>query len=898
MLHHAQRLRPTIPMKKFTFSCLTLMLSFLYFLFPASASAHTTHATGIPANGPTFQVNAGFNTRFRDGNWIPVQISLSNNGPDFEGTIAVNTPSQFGGSTGNNGTIYQQSISLPNGTQKQVTLYIPINLGAQGTVQDIRVNLLDTNGNVVSTQTQRLGAVGQSDVFVALLSDLNTGFSQLYSIPLPNQGGSMIVESLNASTLPDKAALLKNFDLIILDNFTTSNLNADQLTALQSWVNQGGALLEAGGPEWQRTLASLPSSLLPVTINGTSTLPAGSQLLPIVNSSPSSPTRIDAAVPISVATPVQSNGTHSTTILASGTTPLIVQAHQEQGIVCYLAFDPALDPIATWTQAGTLWRELVVRTLGDKMFNAANFYSVGSTLQTSGLGGLLQGLLANNLPSPWLLLALLLGYLIILGPVRFLIIRWRKRRDWSWRIVLVSIVLFSLLSYGLAVQQKGTTILSNSVSIVQLSQNGTSAHVTTFVGVFVPNQGNYQVHMPNSALVQQSYNSYDPNGSSGQNATIQAEQNSTNVNLQGVKIWTLRSLVSERDRQMQGGITSHLAYQNARLTGTITNTLGYALRDVYILMSGSYVHIGNLAAGQTLQVDLSLRTFTPNNATTIADQIAQSNNLPTPYSDYVSNGNTPQNELQRHLAILSALSGNGNGGFVYVGCGVGSCAVSAPVAIVRTGKVFFSGGGPGYINASGTDPLLIGGAQATLIGWADQHDDAQNVTINGSTPTGLQETLIQAPLNLQLSGVLNLPASFITGQIVDVQGTNVQNQYGGTYTMTTGSITFEFSVPNSKALHINSLTITEPANLAQTSGPLQSGSGAIVDANHFHIFLYNWQTGTWDAFQMSGFSFSTTKVAAYLGPDGRILAQFANQNAGLGTILFSKPSLNLQGTAP
>jgi hypothetical protein len=879
-----------------TISCLLLAFILLYLLFPLNASAYSNNTTHTTASGPTLQVTAGFNTRFRDGNWIPVQINLSNNGPDFEGTITINTPSPFGGPITSNGTIYQQPISLPNGTQKHVTISIPINLGGQGTNQDIRVNLLDSNGNVVSTQRQRISAVGQNDVFVALLSDLNTGFSQLYGIPLPNQGGSMIVEALNASTLPDKAAILKNFDLIILDNFTTSNLSADQLTALQSWVNQGGALIEAGGPEWQRTLAALPASLLPVTINGTSTLPAGSPLLPVVSSSQSSPVRINATVPISVGTLAQSNAVQNTTLLTSGTTPLIVQAHLGQGIVCYLAFDPALDPIATWSQTGTLWRELVVRTVGDKMFNSSNFSFTGSTLKASGLGGLLQGLLANNLPSPWLLLALLLGYLIILGPVRFLIIRWRKRRDWSWRIVLASIVLFSLLSYGLAVQQKGTAVLSNSVSIIQLNQSGTSAHISTFVGVFVPNQGNYQVHIPASGLVQQSYDSNDPNNPSGQNVTIQAGQNSTDVNLQGVKIWTLRSLVSENDRQMQGGIVSHLAYQNARLTGTITNTLGYALSDVYILLSTGYLSIGNLAAGQTMPVNLALQAITTNNGATIADQIAQSNKLPTPYGDYVRNGNTPQNETQRHLAILSALSGN-TGGIAYATCGGGPCTVPAPGMIAKTGRVFFSGGGPGYMTTSGSDPLLINGAQATLIGWANQHDNTQNVTINGSTPAGLQETLIQAPLNLQLSGTLNLPPSFIPGQIVDVQGTNVQNQYGGTYTMTTGSITFEFTVPGGNTLHLNSLTISEPANLTQNGGPIQSGSGTVVDANHFHISLYNWQTGKWDAFQMSGFTFSTSKVAAYLGPGGRILVQFANQDSGSDTVFFTKPSLNLQGTA-
>ena len=891
MLNDYQRLLP-IPVSMISAICLAIVLIFTYLSLPATASAHST----LSSTGPTLQANVGFNTRFRDGNWIPVQISLSNNGPDFEGTIAITTPSPFSGQgNGSTGPSYQESINLPNGTQKQITIDIPINLGGQGASQDIHVNLLDTNGHVVSTQTSKITSLAPNDVFIGILSDLNSGFSPLYSVALPNQGGSVIVESLTASTLPPRASVLKNFDLIVLDNFTTSNLNADQLTALQSWVNQGGALIEAGGPEWRRTLSSLPSSLLPVMITGTATLPKGSQILPVESRALTGQSSSNATVPISVGTVAQNSttGSPNTVILSNGNTPLIVQSQKGQGFVSYLAFDPALDPIATWTGANTLWRELVIRGAGDKLIGAANFTPSSSALQTSGLGGLLQGLLTNNLPSPWLLLALLLGYLIILGPVRFLIIRWRKRRDWSWRIVLASIAIFSLLAYGLAVQQKGTTVLSNSVSIMQLNAGGSSAHISTFVSVFVPNQGNYQVHLPDNGLVQPTSDQYDPNNPSGTDTTIAPSQSSTDVNLQGVKIWTLRSLVSDRDHQMSGSLDSHLNFQNYTLTGTITNTLGYDLSDVYILMANSYIGLGKLAAGQTLQISVNMHTFNPNNGnTSLADELAQSNNLPTGYGNYVSNGNPPQNELQRHLAILSALSGTGS----YISnCGAGPCSISRPLGFSGVGKVFVSG--PGGPISSGPDPLLLPGSPATLIGWANQTKSTA-LTINGTTPNGLQETLIQAPLAFHLSGTLNLPPSFLTGQIVDVQGTSLQSQYNGTYTLATGSVTFEFALPNSQTLNINSLTVTGVGNLTQNYGPpIQNGSGNIVDASHFHSYLYNWQTNTWDPFKMSGLSISTTNIAAYISPAGRVLAQFANQDSSIGTIYFAKPSLTIQGTA-
>ena len=63
-------------------------------------------------------------------------------------------------------------------------------------------------------------------------------------------------------------AVLANFNLIILDSFHTSSLTPEQLRALYLWVQQGGSLIEVGGPNWQQTVSTLPTNLLPVSIRG------------------------------------------------------------------------------------------------------------------------------------------------------------------------------------------------------------------------------------------------------------------------------------------------------------------------------------------------------------------------------------------------------------------------------------------------------------------------------------------------------------------------------------------------------------------------------------------------------------------------------------------------------
>lgn len=259
---------------------LALLLSFSI-LLPAHAQAG---ATLVRADVPSMNVALGFNSRYRDGDWIPVQVTLKNPGSDFNGSIALNIPAPYSGYSNTQSSStnrYQQTISLSTGAQKQVTLYVPLMLGAVGATQTIGVDLLDTNGQKIATQTSTLRSLGPNDILVGVLSDQTSGITALGQVTQPNQTASVFEEPLNATNMPKSAAVLKNFDMIVLDNFTTSSLSKDQFTALENWVSQGGNLVVVGGPEWRRTLSPLPASLLPVDIAGTSTLAAGTNLFPI-----------------------------------------------------------------------------------------------------------------------------------------------------------------------------------------------------------------------------------------------------------------------------------------------------------------------------------------------------------------------------------------------------------------------------------------------------------------------------------------------------------------------------------------------------------------------------------------------------------------------------------------
>jgi hypothetical protein len=851
---------------------------------------------------PTLQVTVGFEDDARVNYWTPVQIVVDNEGPDFSGLLSVTTYAGFSRQPIAGSTLpwnYQASVDVSHGSHKQIDLNIPY-YETPAVPQGIIAILSDNKGKVITTQTAKPYAIPSSSLLIGILSDYSAEsphFSSLSKVSLPDSERTIELATLNASTMPDMAEVLDNFDLIVLDDFTTSTLNRDQLNALQTWINRGGALIEIGGSDWQRTIGTLPPQLVPVILQGTGILPAGTHLLPVGSSitTASDPKAVSdmltQSISMSDASLPENNDLRQETfsdietVLGSTSTPLIVQAHQGQGVICYLAFDPADTHLMNWTGTTALWKGLVFRTLGDQTLVPATVPTYSSGPGQSVLrGGFLQ-MLQPETPFPaWYLVILLLGYIIILGPIRYFFVLTqskgdrRRRASWNWRIIISSIIVFSLLTYGLVYIQKRPTI--NSISVIQINQGDNTAHITNFFSSFIPDNGNAHIKLPVKGLAQPITYSFVQDDpvifSTGQNIDFSFGQHETNIKLQNATPWTFHRFVSESDQKLQGGLQSHLALRNAMLTGTITNNLGTDLNDVFVLMNHGFAFIGNLSANQTEQVNTSFNSSNLSSGSTLADQIARVNHLPVPYFP-VAHGLQPKNDFQQHLAILSALSGEGMN---FPPCS-GPCSTFA----IAGKHVIIAplSGMPNLNPIDGNDPLLINEAQATLIGWSTNRiDTTNNITVNGSGSGGTFEDLIQVPLNVTSAPSSTLQPGNINGQLINAQGNEEQIIVPGIYGINFGSITFEFFHPDALTSKASHLTIVLP-NVTQHAV-----------TNLIPAKLYNWYTQTWDAITINNNSFTTTNSKAYTSSDGRVLLQVMNQsNLSQSTLYFGRPALIL-----
>src|SRR5205807_1677512 len=214
-------------------------------------------------------------------------------------------------------------------------------------------------------------------------------------------------------------------------------------------------------------------------------------------------------------------------------------------------------------------------------------------------------------------------------------------------------------------------------------------------------------------------------------------------------------------------------------------------------------------------------------------------------------------------------------------------------AIMGRDTIYMTGGQVPNSNLKNDyDPLLISGAPATLIGWADQQIVGDNKeTVNGVSVPGHHMTFIQKPLNLHFSGQIHVPLDFITASVADVQSYDAQALLPGIYSMSTGSITFDLPLPDTKRMHINSLTVTVPDLIAHPQGP---GTDSSAATSSIAVQLYNWQSGTWDPIKLTQDTYTITNPQVYAGTTGRVLVQVMSKYES--EIYFGKPSLSLDGS--
>jgi hypothetical protein len=424
----------------------------------------------------TLDVEAGFETYFRDNQWLPVYINLANDGDDVRGRLVVR-PATSGSGIVNT---YSTPVDLPRGARQTATLYIT----ASSILSQLRVELLDEGEVVIASAVANVRPIQPQDRLAVVVTNATSGALDMSSIRSGGFSGYQAI--LTIDQLPDNAALFDAVDLVVLSDVDTGEMSSAQQDALTQWVTFGGHLIVTGGANWRATSAGI-GDLLPMVLDGETTvddLDALGQWLGGDDETLTARTLIATGA----------LRDDSQALLRAGENVLIARRLLGAGVVDFLAADPNGAPLRNWALLPDLWYTLASSV--DPQPSWSGGFSRWA--QAADAVEILPGF--NLLPDVLPLLGFLALYIALIGPVNYFILNRINRREWAWVTIPVLIIIFSFLAYLIGTNLRGNEATLSRLTVVRAWHDSVTARADSVVGLLSPRRTSYEFAMTDAVL--------------------------------------------------------------------------------------------------------------------------------------------------------------------------------------------------------------------------------------------------------------------------------------------------------------------------------------------------------------------------------------------------------------
>jgi hypothetical protein len=713
-----------------------LVMSARNLVAPAWSAAPPSAPPGLK-----MEAKAAFAGYFKHGEWLPVWVGLENSGPDLEAEARVRVTGSWGATT------YAAPALLPTGSRKRIPVYVlPNNFSHM-----LEVELVTDEGLLLAQQVP-VDPQANINYLVGVIAPKRGALSFITGASLPGQGRPISLIDLPLGDLPERPEALHSFDCLILNDTDTSSLTPAQKTALKTWVRQGGRLVVGGGAGGSRTATGLPEALLPLMPGGVAEIEALPALADFAEGQ-----AIRVPGPFVVTTGQDGQGR---TLVAQDGLPLVREQAIGSGFVDSVALDLAVSPFDAWVGTTAFWEQLLSPGAAYPEWLPPDVSD--RQLKAGQMAYALSRLPALDLPSIRGLSLLLITYVLLVGPINYLVLGWRKRLHWAWVSVPLMTVAFSAGAFGMGYALRGSDLILNKIAVIELQQEGT-ASVASYLGLFSPTRQSYEIEVQGRGLLSPLNPEYDPWGGGGANT------GSEMIFVQGepgfvrgltVNQWSMQAFMTERVLPDFGRIESELQVNREALTGAVRNETAYAVSDALLVWGDHFARLGDLRPGQEVAVTMDLPDLPdlgfgqPLSIRLVEEELKQSGSGDPP----------PEAELKR-MIIESVFEQGGRFGSTAPGFGLGGTAGSH--------------------------------RGLALLGWLNEAPP--EVRVAGRTPTHQTTALLYAPVPVHLSdrGDISLPPGLLPGRLVEMpeEGTTCGPGTAALW-LERGHAIFEFQLPD------------------------------------------------------------------------------------------------------
>ena len=540
---------------------------------PSTLGLTTTFVAVPPPAGLTFTAKALLDGHTRIGSWMAIDVRLKNDGPPVSGELRLT-----GGAQGK--TRFGTTIDAPTQSDKHYTMYIQ----PPGFGRELEMALV-SDASTIATATVTYSIHDPTQLVVGIVAERPGDIIGDLDL-LPNANNlKPVTIAIDPGGLPNRVEAWGALDRLIWQDADASALSEEQLAALRGWLASGGRLVIAGGTTGASSLAGFPDAILPFRPTATTDV-APSSLRQLLGELPSGATDLPAL-----------SGTliDGRVLAAVGDQAVVAERAYGSGSVTIVGFDPTASWLKGTAVAESLWRRLVpTRTAGGPV--------VGDDSQIVQAASQLPSL---ALPPIGGLVALLGGYILLIGPINYLVLRRLDKREWAWVTMPALIAVFAVGSYTFGTLLRGSDLIVNEVAIVRGAPGATEGIAQAYLGVFSPNRGSYQLRVPGGALLSSPVaGDFSVDGSQSSLDVLQGDP--SRVRDLAVGFGSLRTVRAESAVTVPL-IQADLRLEDGHLRGTVTNASTEHLLAPAVVLGSTVAKLSDLAPGAKADLDVALQ---------------------------------------------------------------------------------------------------------------------------------------------------------------------------------------------------------------------------------------------------------------------------------------------------
>jgi hypothetical protein len=412
-----------------------------------------------------------------------------------------------------------------------------------------------------------------------------------------------------------------------------------------------------------------------------------------------------------------------------------------------------------------------------------------------------------GLPSIFLLLLFMMGYIVLIGPVNYLFV-WRiKRRELAWLTIPAIILLSSAGMYLVGTQLMGRAVTVNQMSVAFGHMDSDAMRVESLTTLYSPRRVNYDITMPGGALARPFTQGYYGGSGIGQGGNVAAMERDaqliarqTRVDVGGLQNFTARyhqprpALSGRVNLSVQSGGAAYLDVY-------LQNNEGWTLQNAALIYGDAVYPLGDLTAGGSYEGRQTARAIT-----------GSVSGAYTPYAYYSSPSASVLTGNAEHLIGSSNYWSDQK--------------LFARYQLLEAISPDYGGSGVGHL------PVGV----ATLTGWRSDSELQLPFNPGANQVKAYNNVLyfLEIPVTHTITeSNFRLPRAMLTWRVLNSEG--MGGMVGAPpFSMFTGLVDYEFE------------PVFQPNNGEISRLEIVLESGLLTSGDPPNIYLWNWSAEQWD----------------------------------------------------